>query len=174
MSVSRDRLRKYYAAAIIAGVLGAQFWVIVPRRYQQAWYWPFVNYPMYSTAHYAGEQFSERELWAGPAGEPERMRLVSNRELNLTPFKYARALRKATNRDDSIVSGSDETASEFLGRLVVERMPSQPVRLQIWEHTWTIGAGGLEDRAGVRQLKREWTAACEPGPAASQCSGEIP
>lgn len=169
-----DRLRKFYAVVIIAGVLGAQFWMIVPRRWEQAWYWPFMNYPMYSGARYPGDEFSRYELWAGPAGEPELLRFVPNRELHLTSAKYALALRMATRRDGPIVYGGDESASDFVSRLVAGLMPDRPLRLQIWEHTWTLGRGGVEDRAGVRKLEREWTLACERGAAVSRCASEIP
>lgn len=173
-TVLRDRLRRCYAILIIAGVLGVQFWTIVPRRYNQAWYWPFMNYPMYSAAHYPGDEFGHYELWAGPADQPESMRPVSSRELHLTTFKLATALRMASNRDAAIVYGRDESASEFLGRLAAEHVTSPPLRLQIWQHTWTFGPAGPVDRAGVRELKREWTPACELGPAGARCSSEIP
>lgn len=170
----RDRLRKSYAVLIIAAILGAQFWVIVPRKWEQFWYWPFMNYPMYSTPHYPGDQFSRYELWAGPAGKPELLRLIPSEDLHLTTFKYSALLREAIERDRPAVWGADETASELLARLVAGLTPGQPVRLQIWQQTWTVGPSGLEDRDGVRELKGEWTPTCEVGVDAMRCSGETP
>lgn len=169
--MSPDRLRKSWAALIIVGVLVAQSWTIVPLRWEQFWYWPFMNYPMYSAARYAGDEFSSYELWAGPAGKPDDVRFITSQELHLTTFKYAKVLRMASNRDGSVVYGHDESASEFIARVVAQRMPGQPLRLQIWEHTWTIGPAGLADRAGVRGLQRDWTTSCGIGLAGAPCSG---
>jgi hypothetical protein len=32
-------------------VLGLQLWIVLPPGQHGGWYWPFVEYPMYSTAH---------------------------------------------------------------------------------------------------------------------------
>lgn len=171
----RNRLRKAYAGAIIVGVLGIQFWTIVPDgTFHHWWYWPFLNYPMYSGARHPGEEYVRYELWAGPVGRPELLRPISQRELHLTTLVHGQALRVATNRDGPVIYGHEESASEFISRLVAQRMPAESIRLQIWEERWRSGATGGEDRMASRVLEREWTVACEIGGADATCAGGPP
>jgi hypothetical protein len=58
--------RKLLAIAFALGILGAQLYVMIPPRRYLHWYWPFLDYPMYSDVHDARSAYAQQRLRGVP------------------------------------------------------------------------------------------------------------
>lgn len=48
-------LRRFLVSSLLASILGVHAFVALPGIRFGGWYWPFIDYPMYSNPHYTGE-----------------------------------------------------------------------------------------------------------------------
>ena len=141
------RLRKAYAVAISAVVLGLQFWVIVPPRGYNAWYWPFVDYPMYSAPRYAGDQFRYHELRALPCDTAAPPLVVDYKRLRVTKFRFYALLAHSSRivRAELTTDTSDTTLA-LLRRLVGDRVGGAYCTVELLERRFTIPKSGPVER----------------------------
>ena len=74
-------LPKLVAAAVVAGVLGAQFAVSTPLAPDRSWYWPFLPYPMYAQAHVVTDTLAVPQLRVSECGSARAEAILSARVL---------------------------------------------------------------------------------------------
>jgi hypothetical protein len=116
-------LPKPVAAGICAAILGAQLWVSFPiSKELRAWYWPFLPYPMYATAHERGDVLFLPQLRVATCGSPRYDKVltaadvgVSAEQLKLALVYIARAPH-APRADRASKSLSDAIEAQHPGR----------------------------------------------------------
>lgn len=160
------RLPKAIAAAYVLAVLALQAYVMVPPMNPlRGYYWPFVDYPMYSGAFHPGDRYMIHELRViGCNGGPARA--LAPADLGLEQkFYLLRLLRGiATNGP-----GADQ-ARETLTRVVRTRLPGS-CNAEVWEYAIELGSDGpLVDEAAWRRAYR-WVI---PSPDETRSAGVIP
>ncbi len=169
-------IEKAISLAFVVGVLALQLWVIIPPGSQSNhWYWPFVNYPMYSQAKLPGEMFREhaikvkfgsedsaRRLLGSGIGKPDPVNgkdvSVTYEELKIRQFVFYRSL----TRIDSWASGTggwgDEEILEDMRllELSISEFLSPLDSLILVKRDFPIGRRGLEDRDPPWQVVHTW------------------
>ena len=134
---------KLLAAVYCVGVLVAQAWVIWPTTRSRAYYWPFIDYPMYSWSFDQGERISHARLMllpCDPTGSPAEMTF---QDAHLTRHEFQdRVLRAAGARNASAEAARRARIS--LATLAHEHGPVAICRMEVWMQFFRIGANGLE------------------------------
>jgi hypothetical protein len=135
---------KVLAGAVIAGILGLQ---LAANLTAIDWYWPFINYPMYSDAHYRGDVFRYYELRQQACRRALPPAPVGAGTLRLGRFRYLQMLEQ--------IAGDTAQAAEFrvdLSRMARRYLEPPPCRLEVWERIVEIGpAGAHPERAEWRR-----------------------
>lgn len=154
------RLRKGYAVAVIAVILGMQAWASSPSG-PGGWYWPFTSYPMYSGAHYADETVRELQLRlraCGPPGAADRSTVVGWEDVPLRRQQFRATLARATGAGSQDPDTAVETeAQRFVGRLVRERWPGSYCRAEVWTKDYRNGSSAADLRRVEWRLRQSWT-----------------
>lgn len=105
---SSGRVKKILASAVTIAVLGLQLWIIVPPGRHGGWYWPFVDYPMYSGAHKATDSVMRVALRVRKCHRNAPWSLVTDSlGIPLTRFQellYAAISRRNHSARDSSIS----------------------------------------------------------------------
>jgi len=175
-------IEKAICVSFVAGVLVLQLWAIFPPSRGSAWYWPFTNYPMYSTAQAPGSNVLEHtvalrfmdeptardalslSLGASMEDDPQRI-VVGPEHLHFHRFSHFRSLNhiaaRATGRMDW---GEDYVAREIerLHRVLVEHAHVSDFEIQILKKEFTVGARGLETPDPPWRLIHSWSSTEDP------------
>jgi len=150
------RLAKLLVVIYCAAALGLEAYAVFSTTKYNNRHWPFVNYPMYSTSHKAGETTTITRLKAVPCDAPATtvelgpgdLRLINNAFERLV--QQAGSLRRATPEET-------QQAKEKIARLVQSRPGARLCTLQVWTRSMRVGdAGGEEPTAW--EVKAEWKA----------------
>ncbi len=150
-------LPKVFAAAFCAAVVALQAYTMLPGRAGNGWYWPFVNYPMYSRTHRAGDSFSRLDLRAVPCTPGGAGRPISGEHLRVKWAPYKLMLLEAAGLRDTSTPEVAERAIARLRTLAATRLPFQTCRLQLWAWKFTVGPSGLEPTDSTWRLAGEWS-----------------
>lgn len=154
------RLRKGYAVAVIAVILGMQAWASSPSG-PGGWYWPFMSYPMYSGAHYADETVRELQLRLRACGAPvaaDRSTVVGWKDLPLRRQRLRATLATAAGeRTEDPDTAVRQKAQRFVSRLVRERWPESYCRAEVWTKDYRNGSSAADLRRVEWRLRQSWT-----------------
>jgi hypothetical protein len=160
------KIEKAFSLAFIVGVLALQFWVIFPPEPRSKdWYWPFVNYPMYSQAKSPGEVFREHAIEVRFAEPGSALRLVQSGigqldsshdgvviigydDLKIRRFAYYRSLDRISGWASGRSGWDNDHIREELRLLELNLsehlFPGDS--LVLLEREFPVGRRGLEDR----------------------------
>jgi hypothetical protein len=149
-------IKKSFYAVVISSILGMQVYTILPGS-PEAWYWPFINYPMYSAPTRPGDKFRIDELRVIPCGQGSAIRL-SHRDLHVTYFAFLNLLENATRRCRPGFKPTEhsQAATELLSRLIVTQSSISCSNLQIWSKNFVIGVNGVDKTDPPWELTCEW------------------
>lgn len=147
---------KLFATAFCAAVIACQAYAIFSRLGYNNWYWPFVNYPMYSDSHRRGESFSSLDLRVLPCSSEAKPLSVSSGELHVKWATFDRLLYEAAGLRDTTSPATAERASIRLHRLATTQLSMPVCAVELWRRTYTIGPQGLELSADSGHLAAEW------------------
>ncbi len=112
-------INKWIATSFVLGVLAAQVWVIGPGS-PGGWYWPFMEYPMYSTPRAADEPYVEFRLALvpiSPEGPGSDTIRASAGDLGMEYFAFYAAMETVVRP-----MGATPEESEALERAAKERV----------------------------------------------------
>lgn len=151
------RPAKIFATLFCGGVLAAQSYVVFAGMGYNNYHWPFVNYPMYSDAHRAGDSFSDVQLRALPCDNPQDTLHLGENDLRVMPGRFFGLLYGSAGIR-GLRARSEPNAEAMLQ--AIKRYVPQPVcRVQVWERRYVIGPKGLEYPGQPWQVAREWVLA---------------
>lgn len=80
-------LRRVFVVSFLAAVIGVQAFIAIPPGRHHSWFWPFMDYPMYSGAHHEGEEVSFHRLEGTPCDGVEPVALT-NTDLGILWFTF--------------------------------------------------------------------------------------
>ncbi len=136
-------LGKTAAALYCAAVLAIQIWVSLDRSGYRVYYWPFVNYPMYSRSFEMGYQIRHPRLMLQPCDSSAAYELTA-RAARLTQYEFRdRVLRAVGLQPNRTAEASRRTRIELAG-LVARRAAAPVCRMEVWLQLFRIGPDGLE------------------------------
>lgn len=150
-------LPKVFAAAFCAAVISLQAYALIPGRGGNGWFWPFVNYPMYSRTHHLGDSFSRLDLRAVFCAPEVAARSISGEHLHVKWAAYKLTLLQAAGLLDTATPAAAEGAITRLRRLAATRLDFPACRLQLWTWKFTVGPQGLEPVDSTWRLAGEWS-----------------
>ena len=134
---------KTAAALYCAAVLAVQIWVSLDRSGYRVYYWPFVNYPMYSRSFEMGYQIRHPRLMLQPCDSSAAYELTA-RAARLTQYEFRdRVLRAVGLQPNRTAEASRRTRIELAG-LVARRAAAPVCRMEVWLQLFRIGPEGLE------------------------------
>ena len=134
---------KLFAAVYCVGVLAAQAWVIWPTTRSRAYYWPFIDYPMYSWSFDQGERISHARLMLQPCDRTRSPAEMTFREAHLTRYAFRDRVLRAAGAGNA--SAEDARRARIsLARLAHEHGSVPTCRMEVWMQSFRIGARGLE------------------------------
>ena len=151
-------LGKVGAVTVICGVLAVQLFAISPEG-RGGWYWPFVDYPMYSDAKQPGATFGLFDLEA--IGCDGAVRPVSASDARLPPFRFRNAVALAAGtipqrpdrpRDQVEV----EARRRQLVDIVRSEIPGDWCELRVHGRIFRMNEHGLEATDVPRQPLAAW------------------
>jgi hypothetical protein len=154
------KLAKIVAALYCGIVLSLQSYAIFSTTRYNNWYWPFVNYPMYSDSFRPDESFLRVEVRAVPCDSPRQVLRLSEDDLHLkwahfiTLVKKSAAARRV-DPDTEPQAGSESTAEPLL-HFIATYVPRPVCRVQVWRQRYIIGPRGLEYPGQPWEIAREW------------------
>lgn len=148
-------LGKLGAIGVIAGVLGVQTFALLPAG-RGGWYWPFVDYPMYSDAREPGATFGLFDLELVSC-DGER-RALSSADLKLPRFRYRNALEVAAGGRPDRPRAPEEVPDRrrFLSRVIVEEVPGEWCTAEVYGRIFEMGERGLVSPDVPRRRLAEW------------------
>jgi hypothetical protein len=154
---------KTLISAGIVGVLAAQVYAMAPGT-SGSWYWPFMNYPMYSAAKQPGAGFSFRRLEAVPcdAGGP-RAELPAE-TLGVQTFRFRNLLETAAGGRRDAPAPSAEAIDEAraaLAALARRHAPAGTCTLEITTRDFVVDAAGLVDPTPPERGVARWPLGAE-------------
>ena len=131
-------MSKVIACCVIAFVLGVQVWIIVPRQPKyRMWYWPFVNYPMFSSARYPGDGVDFWILHGVECSGKESTRELKHADLHIRTFNFFATLRNAAkiaNKDPQERQVALH-AQQLLSRMLNKYFPGEFCSAQVWRRS---------------------------------------
>jgi len=153
------KLGRIVATLYCGAVLSLQSYAIFSTTSYNDWYWPFVNYPMYSGSSHAGESFLRVELRAVPCDSPGDVFRLREDDLHLKWLHFMRLVHKSAavrrvDLDREPQPGSDTT--EPLLHFIATYVPRPVCRVQVWRQRYTLGPRGLEYPGQPWEIAREW------------------
>jgi hypothetical protein len=154
------RLGKIVATLFCGGVLALQGYAIFATMSDNNHYWPFINYPMYSYPHRAGESFFVVELRAVPCDNPRDAFRLGEDDLHLTWLRFRGLVYGSADvRRADVVNEphpGSESAAKALLHFITTYVPRPVCRLQVWRQRHTIGPRGLQYPGQPWEIAREW------------------
>lgn len=145
-------VRKAFAVSCIIVILGAQAWTIFPPGGRpRERHWPFLDYPMYSSAHYPGDSVILQEVRAVPCDTLHSRLTVDVSALHIDLGRYwamVNRIARAPGRDPTL---------DTLGSLMRSAIHADVCALEVWRQVLIVERRGvrLDDHPWVRV--REWT-----------------
>lgn len=107
------------------------------------YYWPFVNYPMYSRSFEMGYQIRHPRLMLQPCDSSAAYELTA-RAARLTQYEFRdRVLRAVGLQPNRTAEASRRTRIELAG-LAARRAAAPVCRIEVWLQLFRIGPDGLE------------------------------
>jgi hypothetical protein len=153
-------LAKLFAIAFCGAALLVQaYMVVTPLRRKNAYqnyYWPFVNYPMYSDSHRMGESFSTLDLRVVPCGPDAKPVQVRSTQLRVKWKPYEQMIFQAARLRDTNSTAPAERAARHLRHYVATRLSFPACTVQLWSQTFRIGPHGLEPPDTTWRVAAEW------------------
>ena len=134
---------KTVAALYCAAVLTAQVWVSLDRWGYRGYYWPFVNYPMYSRSFEMGYEIRHPRLMLHPCDDDPAYELTF-RAARLTQYEYRDRVLRAAGLQPDLPPDHVRGTRMQLAALAGARAPAPVCRMEIWLHVFRIGPQGLE------------------------------
>lgn len=150
-------LRRAFAATVAGAVLTIQLWRLFPVGADSMWYWPFMDYPMYSEPHRYGEELVERELRGVPC-DGGRLVALPPDSLRAPAFFVWSLLANAAGasayaaQHPAVVDSSRRAAVELVRR----RGDGRYCRVQLWARHYRFGRSGLRSRRPQYVLLHDW------------------
>ena len=159
-------IEKATAAMFVCGVLAFQGWATYPFNHSGGWYWPFVDYPMYSTAKLPGDNFVEHALALEFANQPENLESVSSgtgtliegemgslvllgaEDLGIHRFTLYRTLDQIAQGVETPDESDQDWIKEevhFLSRLIAHQVTTTEIGVHLLEREYRVGPKGLEN-----------------------------
>lgn len=158
------RLAKLLVAAYCAAVLGLEAYAVFKTTRYNNRGWPFVNYPMYSTSHKAGETTTLSRLRATPCAAPATSLELGPGDLRLINQAFERLVQQAGSLRRATPQETEQARAKIAG-LVRTRPGPALCELQVWARSMRIGRSGGETPTPW-ELKAAWKAE-PPQPADS-------
>jgi hypothetical protein len=158
---------KVYAAVVIAGFLLPASLAVPPRSVVAGgYYWPILDYPMYSTAHHAGEAVLRYELRVRSCRDDTQVLPMPARTVGIELFAFERMLADVRTARAS-AARSKARLDAALRRVV----PPAFCRAEIWEQRYVITTEGLRSFDPPWRFASAWTIAMAEPPGGG-ASGE--
>jgi hypothetical protein len=159
-------IRRALAIAVSAGVLAVQLWRVALVGADSGWYWPFMDYPMYSEPHRYTETIVQRQMRGLPCrgGEPVALHpdtLRAPRFLFWFLLADVAGASAAAARDPAVADSSRRLLTE----IVRSGGDGRFCQVQLWEERHRFGPSGLLDRP-QQVLLSEWPVPARGGVAA--------
>jgi len=151
--------RKVAVSLLSAAVLGAQLVAIAPSAISHnsynTWFWPFLDYPMYSTAYVYSDAVVYFEL-RGQSCDSQETVALSFEDLHMDRSSLQLLLHLAANEQlPSTAAGS--SAIGLIDHVLQSRNGSAICSAEVWEHRYEVTWDGPSDRRAPPQLVRTWT-----------------
>lgn len=145
------RNSKFLAGCVACVILLPSLWAGLPlnARYK-GWYWPFIDYPMYSKPHYRGESFPMHELRVRPCAADSSI-AVDHLTLGFRIFRFWRLLHSVADERP----GAAE-ARQHLATAIRRKLPEPACGAEVWERRYVLGEEGLVDRDPPLRMIRRW------------------
>ncbi len=137
-------LGKVVAAVYCAGVLAVQAWVICTTTAYHEYYWPFLNYPMYSRSYAVGQQIRHARLMLRPCDRPDRPVEMTFEDAHLIRFVFQFRVHRAANILRNTTPTAARNAAVSLARLAHRHVAAPTCRMEVWVRIFRIGPDGLE------------------------------
>lgn len=125
-------LPKLLAAAACISLLGAQLSVAFPPASVRTWYWPFLPYPMYSTAHALSDTLIVPQLRAGECANATHEVTLDATTLGAPLHALAGLLTTIAHAPDS-EEATD--AKRRISRAVEAEFPARYCTASAWART---------------------------------------
>ena len=140
-------VRKAFAVGCIVVILGAQAWTILPPGGRpRERHWPFLDYPMYSPAHYAGDSIILQELRAVRCDTLDTPLIIQNSVLHVDLGRYWMMVDRLTGTPEP------EATLDTLGYLTRSAVHADVCALEVWRQVLVVEQRGvrLDDHPWVR------------------------
>jgi hypothetical protein len=147
---------KLFAAAFCGSVIAFQAYPILSGQGYNNYYWPFVNYPMYSDSHRMGDSVSSIKMRAVPCRSGAPSVAVTEVDLRIKWGTFDRLLDEAAGLRETTSPVMAERASRRLRQLAATELPIPTCAVQLWRRTITIGPRGLENADAAWRVAAEW------------------
>ena len=140
-----NTLKKCVASAFVLGVLLVQAWVIGPSRVG-GYYWPFMDYPMYSAPRALGEPYRDYRLALVPPGPGSDTIRAAASELGMEYFAFQAAMEVVDRPMGQTPEESDalaQQARERVARNSQTRFGLGRFEVVLEARSYVIDRGGL-------------------------------
>ena len=121
-----------FISFVILAILGMQTYAVVIR---SAWYWPFIDYPMYARSHYEGERVPVKYTINATLSDNKKVSLV-HEDLDLNDWKFNYKFVYPVLRND--VKGMQELIEYYRNRT-----GKKIVRVEILDSGYRVTRDGL-------------------------------
>lgn len=155
-------LGKAAASLVVAGVLGAQVAAITPW-FAGGWYWPFTDYPMYSSVRYPGSTFGIYDLTLTDCSGAARP--VTAFDLGMSDFVFRSALETVSGGRVDLPRTPEQAAERraFLETHIALRLPGDWCAAEVRGRIYEMGERGLVTAEPELVRLAEWQIA-RPAP----------
>jgi len=146
-AIAIDRLKKLALSGVIVGALALQIWVMIPSTNRGGWYWPLLNYPMYSAAHHASDTVDIRRLALATCSASDRFFPVPD-SLGIPKLSFPELLKAVEN--------GSSAATATLDADILSRYP-RACRGRILVRSVLVGTYKWTDSLPAPRVGREWS-----------------
>ncbi|HEX5385191.1 MAG TPA: hypothetical protein VFW66_00675 [Gemmatimonadales bacterium] len=151
-------MRKLLASLFCASILCVQAKEALSTFRYNNWYWPFVNYPMYSDSHRMGDSVVLVQVRAVPCGQASTGDTVTFGQFHVIRYNFEALIQRAAQFPGWSAEQAD-TAQRTLDRLAQRNLNPSPCHMQIWARTIRIGRNGPDTTGSAPKLLRSWSVA---------------
>jgi hypothetical protein len=146
-------LPKFVAVSVCAVVLGAQLAVSSPLVSDRSWYWPFLPYPMYATAHARTDTIAVPQLRASECGTAKPEMVVSAETLGVPLHQLTSLVSTIARRPASEVADS---AKSRLSRAIEAQYPARYCEMSAWVRTVRVSDPSTYDLGNPMRRASVW------------------
>jgi hypothetical protein len=151
--------RKLAAIVLSAGVLGAQLVAIatatLSNNSYNTWFWPFMDYPMYSTAHLYSDAVQYFEL-RGRSCDSQQAVALSFDDLHMDRSSLQLLLYLAASEPGRSM-GAASSATGLIDHMLQSHDGSAICWAEVWEHRREVTWNGPSEMRSPPQLVRTWS-----------------